>query len=249
MFGLFEKKQEPISICKSINEIYEKLKKYTHYENLTDARKTQLQNIVKEYGYLNYPQLKILEELSAAETLCALEIKWENNGIFKDGKFTFENSQISPLERNHIKNSDWIKREGHDIKLINLAALGNGNYSETPGKFFDWLKQIAILPTGNIKRNILDTTVYLTPFQSRAFGCAYLPTSTDVSRNLKDENIENMLGIDLETQVKLFIQFAQLAGHPVIYDVLPQAGRFEKFVLANPYIARWYSVKELMKKI
>lgn len=249
MFGLFEKKQEPISICKSINEIYEKLKKYTHYENLTDARKTHLQNIVKEYGYLNYPQLKILEELSAAETLCALEIKWENNGIFKDGKFTFENSQISPLERNHIKNSDWIKREGHDIKLINLAALGNGNYSETPGKFFDWLKQIAILPTGNIKRNILDTTVYLTPFQSRAFGCAYLPTSTDVSRNLKDENIENMLGIDLETQVKLFIQFAQLAGHPVIYDVLPQAGRFEKFVLANPYIARWYSVKELMKKI
>ena len=43
--------------------------------------------IVKKYGYLNYPHLKILEELSAAETLCAIEVKWEDNGIFKDGKF------------------------------------------------------------------------------------------------------------------------------------------------------------------
>ena len=46
--------------------------------------------------------------------------------------------------------------EGHDIKLINLAGLGNGNYAETPGKFFDWIKQILILPTGDLKRNIFN---------------------------------------------------------------------------------------------
>ena len=47
-----------------------------------------------------------------------------------------------------------------------------------------------ILPTGNLKRNIFNTTVYLIPFQPRDFGCAYLPTSSDVSPNLNDENIE-----------------------------------------------------------
>jgi hypothetical protein len=38
-----------------------------------------------------------------------------------------------------------------------------------------------------------------------------------------------------------------LAGHPVIYDVLPQTGRFSKAVLASPEIARWYDVRKLDK--
>ncbi|MBR1942379.1 hypothetical protein IJ843_01435 [bacterium] len=242
-------KKETVNEAEKLNEIYAKLKEYTHYEELSDSRKEQLRNIVKKYGYLNYPHLKVLEELSAAETLCALEIKWEDNGIFKDGKFAFENDKVSPLARNNAKNSDWFKKEGHDIKLINLAALGNGNYSETPGKFFDWIKQILVLPTGDLKRNIYNTTIYLIPFQTRDFGCAYLPTSSDVSPELNDTNIENNLHFNVKEQVQLFIEFAQLAGHPVIYDVLPQAGRFEKVVLANPYVARWYDVNFLIEKI
>lgn len=248
MFKLFDKKVE-VRKDEYLNEVYAKLKEYTHFNELTEDRKKQLRSIVEKYGYLNYPHLKALEELSAAETLCALEVKWENNGIFKDGKFCFENNQVSPLARNNIKNADWLKKEGHDIKLINLAALGNGNYSETPGKFFDWVKQILILPTGNLKRNIFNTTVYLIPFQPRDFGCAYLPTSSDVSPNLNDENIEKTLNYNVKEQVQLFIEFAQLAGHPVIYDVLPQAGRFEKVVLANPQVARWYNINELIQKI
>ena len=248
MFKLFDKKVE-VRKDEFLNEVYAKLKEYTHINELTEDRKKQLRSIVEKYGYLNYPHLKALEELSAAETLCALEVKWENNGIFKDGKFCFENNQVSPLARNNIKNADWLKKEGHDIKLINLAALGNGNYSETPGKFFDWVKQILILPTGNLKRNIFNTTVYLIPFQPRDFGCAYLPTSSDVSPNLNDENIEKTLNYNVKEQVQLFIEFAQLAGHPVIYDVLPQAGRFEKVVLANPQVARWYNINELIQKI
>ena len=42
---------------------------------------------------------------------------------------------------------------------------------------------------------------------------------------------------------------AQLAGHPVIYDILPQTGRFAKIVLANPHIARWFDLKEFLKKV
>jgi len=248
MFEIFEKK-ETVSKADRLNEVYGKLKEYTYYYDLPDSRKEQLRDIVRKYGYLNYPHLKVLEELSAAETLCALEIKWENNGVFKDGKFVFENDKISPLARNNVKNSDWIKKEGHDIKLINLAALGNGHYSETPGKFFDWVKQILVLPTGDLKRNIFNTTIYLIPFQTRDFGCAYLPTESGVSAKLNDENIERYFNLSVKEQVQLFIEMAQLAGHPVIYDVLPQAGRFEKIVLANPYLARWCDVNNLMNKI
>lgn len=245
----FLKKTEVENKAEKLNEIYAKLKEYTHYDELKDELKEQLRNIVRKYGYLNYPHLKVLEELSAAETLCALEIKWENNGVFKDGKFNFQNNEVSPLARNHVKNGDWLKKEGHDIKLINLAALGNGNYSETPGKFFDWVKQILILPTGDLKRNIFDTTIYLIPFQGRNFGCAYLPTGSAVSDKLNDKNIEENLHFNVKEQVQLFIEMAQLAGHPVIYDVLPQAGRFEKIVLANPHIARWYDINYLIEKI
>ena len=248
MFEFFRKKDVP-NRAEVLNNTYVKLKEYTHYDELSNDRKEQLRSIVRKYGYLNYPHLKVLEELSAAETLCALEIKWENNGVFKDGKFVFDNDKVSPLARNNVKNSDWIKKEGHDIKLINLAALGNGNYSDSPGKFFDWVKQILVLPTGNIERKIFNTTIYLIPFQSRDFGCAYLPTSSEVSSGLNDKNIEEVFKFDVKEQVKLFIELAQLAGHPVIYDVLPQAGRFEKIVLANPSIARWYDVNDMMDKI
>ncbi len=240
---LFGKKAEPADSI--INGIYTKLCREYGVENIPDDRKKYLENLVRENGYLPYPYFKALDELTEAETLFALREKWIKEGVFKDGEFKFEKSSV--LARNNEKTSDWIKKEGHDIKLINLAGLGNKKGEA--GKFFDWLKQLLILPSGNLANNIYNTTIYLIPFHPREFGCAYLPKSSEVSGNLLDKDIEKITGLDAKGQVKLFIQMAQLAGHPVIYDILPQTGRFSKAVLANPHIARWFDITALQKEL
>jgi len=246
---LFKKREQEIAKDTQLNEIYSKLKEKYSFDEIPELRKKYLQMHIQKYGYLTYPYQKALDELTNAETLFALEEKWKQNGIFKDGKFHFKNNQISPLARNQEKHSDWFKKEGHNIKLLNLAALGNGNKSNEPGKFFDWLKQLLILPTGNKENGIYNTTIYLIPFHPREFGCAYLPKSNEVSSKLKDSELEELTGMDAKKQVQIFIELAQLAGHPVIYDILPQTGRFSKFVLANPQVARWYDVNELHKQL
>lgn len=246
---LFGKKKDVEKKDAVLNSIYSKLKKKYSFDNISVKRKTELKNLISKYGYLPYPHIKALEELTPEEVLYGLEIKWKNNKIFKDGKFEFANNQISVLERNGVTNSDWIKKEGHNIKLINLAALGNGNKSKDTGKLFDWLTQLLILPTGDLNNNIFNTTIYLIPFHPREFGCAYLPKSSEVSEALLDKNIEELTGLDAKGQVKLFIELAQLAGHPVIYDILPQTGRFSKAVLANPFIARWFDIPKLDEEI
>ena len=240
---LFGKKLEPADSI--LNEIYSKLCREYGVENIPDDRKKYLENLVRENGYLPYPYFKALDELTEAETLFALREKWIKEGVFKDGEFKFEKASV--LARNNEKTSDWIKKEGHDIKLINLAGLGNKKGEA--GKFFDWLKQLLILPSGNLANNIYNTTIYLIPFHPREFGCAYLPKSSEVSGNLLDKDIEKITGLDAKGQVKLFIQMAQLAGHPVIYDILPQTGRFSKAVLANPHIARWFDITALQKEL
>ena len=176
-------------------------------------------------------------------------MKWKKNNVFKNGKFSFANNAVSPLARNNVKNSDWIKKEGHNIKLINLAGLGDGNNTEATGKFFDWLRQLLILPTGDLNNNIFNTTIYLIPFHPREFGCAYLPKSSEVSDALLDKDLEQITGLNVKQQVQMFIELAQLAGHPVIYDILPQTGRFSKAVLATPYIARWFDITEIQNMV
>lgn len=246
---LFAKKEKEEVSDKELNRVYEILKKAYPADNISEIRKKYLEMHIKKYGYLTYSYRKAQIELTNEEVLYALEQKWIQNKIFKDGKFSFKNNQISVLARNHEKNSDWFKREGHDIKLINLASLGDGNSSKETGKFFDWLKQLLILPSGNLNNKIYGTTIYLIPFHPREFGCAYLPKSSEVSKKLNDEHIEEITGLNVKQQLQTFIQMAQLAGHPVIYDVLPQTGRFSKFVLANPNVARWYDITELQKQL
>lgn len=247
---LFNKKEEcKRDINSEINGIYSKLKETFNYEGLLDERKEELAKLLETYQYLPYPHIKALEELTAAETLFALEFKWKANGVFDGEKFTFDNDKISVLARNGAKTADWIKKEGHDIKLVNLAALGNGNERNEAGKFIDWLKQLLILPSGNLSKGIFSTTMYLIPFHPREFGCAYLPTSTGVSERLEDKFLTEKLELDAKGQVQTFITLAQLAGHPIIYDILPQTGRFAKIVLANPYIARWFDIKDLLNKM
>ncbi len=242
---LFKSKEKKKDI--QINEIYSKLKDIYEYDKISEERKNYLAEIIEKHGYLPYPHIKALEELTPAETLFGLEIKWKQEQVY-DGK-KFVATKTSVLARNEIKNADWIKQEGHDIKLINLAALGNGNENESTGKFLDWLKQLLILPCGNKSLNIFSTTIYLIPFHKREFGCAYLPSSTEVSLLLEDIKLKELLGLGAKEQVQVFITLAQLAGHPVIYDILPQTGRFSKVVLAHPEIARWFDINSFIKKV
>lgn len=246
---LFGKKEQETARDVNLNKIYDELKKAYPFDSIPKLRKKYLSMHIQKYGYLTYSFQKAQEELTNEETLFALEEKWKQNNVFKNGKFSYRQNQISVLARHQEKNSDWFKKEGHNIKLLNLAALGNGNESKETGKFFDWLKQLLILPSGNLENHIYNTTIYLIPFHPREFGCAYLPKSSEVSSKLKDEYIEEITGLDAKGQVQTFIEMAQLAGHPVIYDILPQTGRFSKFVLANPQVARWYDITELQKQL
>ena len=241
---LFKKE---VSTVDNLNNFYSSLKELYPCESISEERKIYLKSIMEEYGYLPYPHIKALEELSDAEVLYALETKWENEGVLASGKFNFSNASV--LARNNIKDSSWLQKEGHDIKLINLAGLGNGNESETCGHFMDWLRQLLILPTGNPENGIFNTTMYLIPFHPREFGCAYLPTASCVSPNLEDRIIFEKIGLNADEQVKMFIKMTQLAGHPVIYDVLPQTGRFSKIVLTNPECARWFDINALILEL
>ncbi len=246
---IFGKKNKTEDKYIRLNKIYSLLREKYNPESIPDSRKDYIGRLVKKYGYLPMPHIKALEELSDVEVLFGLELKWEQNGIFKDGKFCFEDDKISALARGGVKNSDWIKREGHNVKLINLAGLGNGNKTKEPGHFMSWLRQLLILPTGSKKNNIQNTTIYLIPFHPREFGCAYLPKSSEVSEALLDKDIQELTGLNAKEQVQTFIMLSQLAGHPVIYDILPQTGRFSKAVLANPAIARWFDIEELINKL
>lgn len=246
---LFKRKKNEEKKDAILNEFYTKLRRRYNFDNISVKRKTELKNTISKYGYLNYPHVKALEELTNEEVLYGLELKWKKNNVFKNGKFSFANNAVSPLARNNVKNSDWIKKEGHNIKLINLAGLGDGNNTEATGKFFDWLRQLLILPTGDLSNNIFNTTIYLIPFHPREFGCAYLPKSSEVSDALLDKDLEQITGLNVKQQVQMFIELAQLAGHPVIYDILPQTGRFSKAVLANPYIARWFDITEIQNMV
>ena len=241
---LFKKETSCVEL---LNNFYSKLREMYSFETISEERKEYLKTTMTKYGYLPYPQIKALEELSDAEVLWSLESKWENEGVFRDGSFDF--TKVSTLARNNVKDSSWLQKEGHNIKLINLAGLGNGNKSEESGKFMDWLRELLILPTGNKSNNIFNTTMYLIPFHPREFGCAYLPTASCVSPNLEDKEIYENTGLNADEQVKMFIRLTQLAGHPVIYDILPQTGRFSKIVLTTPECARWFDINALIEEL
>ena len=217
-------------------------------DEIDKDRKKYLSKLIKEYGYLPYPQYKVLQELTPAETIYCLVEKLIYAGTFSINKFiNYKNPSV--LARKNIKNSAWFKKEGHNIKLLSLSGLGDGNSQDCPGRFIDWLKCLITLDCGNEELGILPTTLYLIPFFKREFDCAYLPKSSEVSPKLQDDNLLKFLGLDATAQVKLFIQLAQLCNHPVIYDVLPQTARFSKMVLAKPYIARWLDINELTASI
>lgn len=228
----------------NLSEVFLKIKEIYGINDISDERKEYLAETIKKYGYLPYPQFKALEELSDGEVIFSLIKIFELEGT-SDGERLLNFYNPSVLSRKKIKDSNWFKKEGHNIKLMSLSALGDGEKTKDTGKFIEWVCELITLPRGNSKLGILPDTIYLIPFHPREFGCAYLPMSSDVSPNLEDSKLRKFLGMDAKEQVKMFIALAQLAGHPVIYDVLPQTGRFSKIVLSKPYVARWFDINEL----
>ena len=235
------KPQELDCILSKLTQIY-------RIEEISEDRKQYLTKTIQKYGYLPYPQFKVLQELTDSETIFCLIEKLKYAGTFKDSKILdFKNPSV--LSRLGITNSSWFKKETHNIKLIALSALGDGNSKDCAGHFIDWIKCLITLSSGCALNKVLPDTLYLIPFTKREFDCAYLPKSSEVSEKLCDDNILKFLGLDTQAQVKLFIELAQLCNHPVIYDILPQTARFSKIVLSKPEIARWIDVKELIDSI
>jgi len=229
-----------------LSEVFLELKTlYKVDENDKNIKK--IVDIVKQNGYLPLSQIEALETLSPAQIIAGMEEKFKQNNTY-DGK-TFNYSDLSPVKRAGYNDSSWIKKEQHNIKLINLCALGNGNKSDAVASFTDILAQFLTLPSGIIENGILNTTIYMVPFHPREFGCAYLPKSSEVTDALCDKTINKEFGFSAKEQVQVLLAFAQLAGHPIMYDVLPQTARYAKSVLAKPYIARWFDINELISKI
>ena len=239
------------SEAKKLDTIWSSLKTFYKVNELSDEEKKAIEEKINKFGYLPMSHIEALNNLTCAQTVYAVELKLKLSKVLNENnnKFNFNNNEISPLARNNIYNSNWLKREGHNIKLINLAGLGDGNKTAQTGRFIDWLRQLAILPSGNIKEGIFPTTIYLIPFHPREFGCAYLPLSSQVSKNLEDKEIKDALKLNAKEQVQLFIKLSQLSNHPVIFDVLPQTGRFSKIVLSNPSLVRWFDVNKLVEEI
>ena len=242
------KNNRPNFDAKELDVLIAKICRIYDVDDIEPQRHSYLCETMDKYGYIPYPQFKVLQELTPAEAMFCLIKKLEIAKTFINSKF-IDFTNPSALKRNNIKDSNWFKREGHNIKLLSLSALGDGNTSDKAGHFIDWVKCLITLDGGNMEFGIFPATLYLIPFTKREFDCAYLPKSNEVSQNLQDDNLMKFLGLDAEAQVKLFIELAQLAGHPVIYDVLPQTARFSKAVLANPEIARWVDINELTSSI
>ena len=91
--SLFKKEEKK---AEKLNSLYEKIKSYYNFESINEMRKKELCELMEKFSYLPYPHIKALEELSPAEVLFALEKKWQNEGVFDNGSFNFENSKISP---------------------------------------------------------------------------------------------------------------------------------------------------------
>ncbi len=234
----------------NLNEIFTRLKEIYDVGAISEERQKYLAQTIQKYGYLPYPHYKTLEELSAGEIIFALERKLLNEGTYNGDVFAsaaLKNPSV--LARNGIKDSNWFKKEGHNIKLISLSALADGEKTKDTGKFINWCAQLVTLPMGNRQKGIFPTTIYLIPFHPREFECAYLPKSSDISEKIEDAQLKEKLGLNAKAQVKLFIALSQLSAHPVIYDILPQTSRYSKIVLANPHVARWFDINALTSQI
>ena len=110
---LFGKKEQETARDVNLNKIYDELKKAYPFDSIPELRKKYLSMHIQKYGYLTYSFQKAQEELTNEETLFALEEKWKQNNVFKNGKFSYRQNQISVLARHQEKNSDCGLHQAH----------------------------------------------------------------------------------------------------------------------------------------
>ena len=84
---------------KNLNTLLNELKTKYDLNSITDERKAELTFLVQKYGYLPYPHVKALKELTPAETIFILIEKLKLNNIYNDNGFHFEENEISAVQR------------------------------------------------------------------------------------------------------------------------------------------------------
>ena len=105
---------------KELDILLAKIAQIYRIDEIDKDRKKYLSKTIKKYGYLPYPQYKVLQELTPAETIYCLVEKLVYAKTFVVNKFIdFKNPSV--LARKNIKNSSWFKKEGHNIKLLSLS--------------------------------------------------------------------------------------------------------------------------------
>ena len=107
----------------NLNKLLNGLKSLYETEKVKEKRRQYIVELVNNYGYIPYPHIKALNEFSEAETIIALEEKLKLNNNYKEEKFVFDKNTVSPVKKADFQDSDWLLKEQHNIKLINLAAI------------------------------------------------------------------------------------------------------------------------------
>ena len=59
-------KKDTVSVCENLNNFYSKLREMHSFETISEERKEYLKSTMTRFGYLPYPQVKALEELTDA---------------------------------------------------------------------------------------------------------------------------------------------------------------------------------------
>ena len=104
---LFKKDVE--NECESLNSFYSKIKSLYSFNYISEERKEYLKSQMERFGYLPYPHIKALEELSDSEVLYALEYKWSANGVFENGKFDYKYA---------VKIINFYKKNNYSLSSI-----------------------------------------------------------------------------------------------------------------------------------
>ena len=84
MFSFFKnlnKNKQEKKFDEELSTLLKKLKEIYDYNSLPKEKKDDIRKIIEKNGYLPYSYIQALEELSEAEILYGLEVKWALNKI------------------------------------------------------------------------------------------------------------------------------------------------------------------------
>ena len=73
MLDFLFNRETKIDNAQSLNEFYSKVKSQYDLDSISEERKQEVENYMKEYGYIPYSYSRALDELSNEEVLFALQ--------------------------------------------------------------------------------------------------------------------------------------------------------------------------------